>query len=88
MIPCLGGRQPGQISLLWKGSWDFMTVWRFPPQASSYDLADAADTPVILVMNVRGMSLSAASFLKGFLEYQKDSHIRGVILNQTSSSIC
>lgn len=56
-------------------------------QASSYDLADAADTPVILVMNVRGMSLSAAAFLKGFLEYQKDSHIRGVILNQTSSSM-
>ncbi len=56
-------------------------------QASSYDLADATDTPVILVVNTRGMSLSAVPFLKGFLEYKEDSHIRGVILNQTSPSM-
>lgn len=56
-------------------------------RASSYDLADATDTPVILVMNIRGMSLSAVPFLKGFLEYKENSHIRGVILNQTSPSM-
>lgn len=56
-------------------------------RASSYDLADATDTPVILVVNTRGMSLSVVPFLKGFLEYKEDSHIRGVILNQTSPSM-
>lgn len=55
--------------------------------ASSYDLADATDTPVILVVNARGMSLSVVPFVKGFLEYKEDSHIRGVILNQVSSSM-
>lgn len=56
-------------------------------RASSYDLADATDTPVILVVNARGMSLSVVPFLKGFLEYREDSHIRGVIMNQTSLSM-
>ncbi len=56
-------------------------------RASAYDLADVTDTPVILVVNTRGMSLSAVPFIKGFLDYRPDSHIRGVILNQTSPSM-
>ena len=54
-------------------------------RASSYDVARATDTPVILIINARGMSLSVLPFIKGFLEYRPDSCIRGVILNQTSA---
>ncbi|MDO5135432.1 MAG: cobyrinate a,c-diamide synthase [Eubacteriales bacterium] len=54
------------------------------PRASAYHLARATDTPVILVVNSRGMSLSLAAYIKGFLEYKRDSRIRGVILNQMS----
>lgn len=53
-------------------------------KASAYDLASVTDTPVILIVNSKGMSLSLAAYIKGFLEYRKDSHIRGVILNQMS----
>lgn len=53
-------------------------------EASSYELAKVTDTPVILVVNAKGMSLSVIPLIKGFLQYKKDSHIQGVILNQTT----
>ena len=52
--------------------------------ASAYDLAKVTDTPVILIVNSRGMSVSLAAYVKGFLAYKKDSHIKGVIFNQMS----
>lgn len=55
------------------------------PKASAYDVAKITKTPAVLIINAKGMSLSAAAFIKGFVEYQEDSQIRGVILNQVSS---
>ena len=52
--------------------------------ASSYELAKVTNTPVILVVNAKGMSLSVVPLIKGFMEYRKDSHIQGVILNQAT----
>ena len=37
-------------------------------RASSWDLAQITDTPVILVVNARGMSLSVLALIRGFLE--------------------
>ena len=56
-------------------------------RASAYDLASTTDTPVILIVNSRGMSCFLAAYVKGFLEYKKDSHICGVIFNQMSSML-
>lgn len=53
-------------------------------KASAYDLARVTDTPVVLIVNCKGMSMSVLAYIKGFLEYQPDSHIRGVILNRLS----
>lgn len=50
-------------------------------KASTYDIAKLTQTPVIMVVNAKGMSLSIVAMIKGFLEYQKDSNIKGVILN-------
>ncbi len=55
------------------------------PKASAYDVAKITKTPAVLIVNAKGMSLSAAAFIKGFVEYQEDSQICGVILNQVSS---
>ena len=57
-------------------------------QASSWELADITDTPVILVVNMRGMSRSVVALIRGFLQMEKKSHICGVILNQTSEVMC
>ena len=56
-------------------------------QASTYEVAQAVDVPVILILDGKGASLSLAAMLRGFLQYQKDSHIVGVILNRTSPMI-
>ncbi|WP_296115647.1 cobyrinate a,c-diamide synthase [uncultured Eubacterium sp.] len=56
--------------------------------ASSWELADVTDTSVILVVNMRGMSLSVAALIQGFMQMQPESHIGGVILNQTSEFMC
>ncbi len=55
--------------------------------ASSYELADVLETPVVLIVNAKGMSLSVLPIIQGFLEYRKNSHIEGVILNQISAGI-
>lgn len=49
---------------------------------SSYDLARKTKTPVILVVDCKGMSVSVAALIKGFLELRRDHGIRGVILNR------
>lgn len=54
---------------------------------SSYELAKITDTPSILVVNCKGMSLSLIPLIQGFLQYRKDSNIIGVILNQMSKNM-
>lgn len=56
-------------------------------KASVYDVARVTDTPVILIVNTRGMSLSTAAVIKGFLEFKKDHRIAGIILNQMSENL-
>ena len=47
---------------------------------SSNDLSNKTCTPVILVVNCKGMALSVAAIIRGFQEFSKNS-IQGVILN-------
>ncbi len=54
---------------------------------SSYDLARITDTPVILIVNARGMSRTVSAVIRGIAGYREDSHIAGVILNRMSGSI-
>lgn len=55
--------------------------------ASAYEIAKLTNTPVVLIIDGKKSSLSLAALVKGFLEYKKDSHIRGVILNRTSPTM-
>lgn len=55
-------------------------------EASTYDVARVTNTPVILIVNGKGCSVSIVALLKGLMEYKKDSHIVGVILNQISET--
>lgn len=56
-------------------------------EGSTYDVARTLQMPAVLIVNCRGASLSLAALVKGFRDYRKDSHIRGVILNQISPMI-
>ena len=56
-------------------------------KASSSDVAEALEAPVVLVVNCRGMSMSVLPLIKGFLEFEESRNIRGVILNQMPASL-
>lgn len=56
----------------------------YTTRASSYEPATVTDTPVILIVDGRGMSTSAVAIIKGFLDYRPDNHIAGVIFNRIS----
>ena len=53
--------------------------------ASSAHVAKTLNLPVILVINVHGMSRSAAALLNGYSEFDADVRVAGVILNQVGS---
>ena len=55
--------------------------------ASAYDVARVTKTPVILVIDAKGSSLSLAAIVKGFKEYKEDSNIKGVIFNRMNGMI-
>lgn len=54
----------------------------FTGESSSYSIAVSTRTPVILVINCKGMSSSIGALLKGFVQYTEVSNIKGVIFNQ------
>lgn len=55
-------------------------------EGSSYHLACVTKTPVILVVNAKGMGRSVLSLIRGFLADDKEHLIKGVILNRISKS--
>lgn len=57
-------------------------------RASTYEVAEVTDTPVILIVDGKKCSLSVAALIQGFLAYQKNSHIQGVICNRMSPMLC
>ncbi len=56
-------------------------------EASAYDVAIKTHTPAILIIDCKGKSVSIIAEIKGFLEFQPNSNIRGVILNRISPAI-
>jgi len=54
--------------------------------ASSYDVSSKLNIPVVLVVDGRGSSTSAAATAKGFLEFRKNN-IKGVIINNTNEKV-
>ncbi len=53
-------------------------------EASCYHVASVLQMPIVLVVNARGMGRSLLPLLAGFLQYDRNHLIKGVILNQTT----
>ena len=53
-------------------------------EGSAYHLAKVTGTPIVLAVDVRGMGYSILPFLAGFLAYDTERLIKGVILNRIS----
>ncbi len=54
--------------------------------ASSYEIAKVTKTPVVLVVDGKGASVSLAALIKGITEYRTDSNIRGILLNRVRAA--
>lgn len=50
-------------------------------RASTFEVAKKTNSPVVLVVNARGAALSVLAAIQGFLTFQPENNIRGVILN-------
>ena len=53
-------------------------------EGSSYHLAKVTETPIVLVIDAKGMGRSVIPMIAGFLAYDKEHLIKGVILNKMS----
>lgn len=53
-------------------------------EGSSYHLACVTKTPIVFVVDAKGMGRSIIPLLAGFLQYDTEHYIRGVILNRIS----
>ena len=58
-------------------------IWE---EGSSYHLAKVTKTPILLVVDAKGMGRSVIPLIAGFLNYDKEHLIKGVILNRMSKS--
>ncbi len=54
-------------------------------EGSTAEIARWLDGPVLLVVNVHGMARSLAATVKGYVEFDRDVRIAGVIANQSGS---
>lgn len=55
-------------------------------EGSSYHLARITQTPIILVVDAKGMGRSMIPLIAGFMAYDKEHLIQGVLLNRMSKS--
>lgn len=56
-------------------------------EGSSYEIACKTGTPIVLVVDCSGMGGSVMAVLKGFLEYDSEHLIKGVIFNKLAASL-
>ena len=54
-------------------------------RGSSAEIARVLDIPVVLVVDAKSAAYSMAPLLQGFINFQKDVHIAGVIYNKVGS---
>lgn len=55
-------------------------------EGSSYHLAKVTETPIVLVIDAKGMGRSIIPMIAGFLAYDKARLIQGIILNKMSKA--
>lgn len=53
-------------------------------KVSTYSVADVLSAPSVIVLNARGMALTASALIQGMINFRDNSRIRAVILNNIS----
>lgn len=76
-------RRGGEISVI-EGVMGYYDGIGTDGHASTYELAKETETPVVLVVNAKGMYTSAGAIIRGFYGYKAESNVKGVIFNGVS----
>lgn len=67
----LAGKEDKSDITIVEGVMGYYDGQGFSTKGSSYEIADITDTPVILIVNCRGMSNSIGAVVKGYLGYER-----------------
>lgn len=85
-VPRLLAKHAGDISVIEGVMGYYDGLGGTSSENSTADLARLTQSPTVLVVSARGMSLSLAALLRGYLNFEENT-IRGVILNGISPSM-
>ncbi len=76
----------GDIAIL-EGAMGYYDGIAMGHTASAYALAQATQTPVVLVVDGKGSGLSIAAVVQGFQTFLPEANIQGVVLNRVSPMV-
>ena len=77
-------RNKGEDLSIIEGAMGFYDGIGVEGKASAWEVAKSIKAPVILILDAKGMSNSAAAIIKGFKEFKENSMVEGVIFNNIS----
>ena len=77
-------RNKGEDLSIIEGAMGFYDGIGVEGKASAWEVAKSVKAPVVLILDAKGMSNSAAAIIKGFKEFKENSMVEGVIFNNIS----
>ena len=77
----------GHGAVVCEGAMGFYDGQGLTTRASAWELADALDLPVLLVVQPKGASVTLAAEIQGLVHFRKNSHISGILLNSCSEKL-
>lgn len=80
-------RNKGEDLSIIEGAMGFYDGIGVEGKASAWEVAKSIKSPVILILDAKGMSNSAAAILKGFKDFKSESMVEGVIFNGISKGL-
>ncbi len=79
-------KQRGDVAIV-EGAMGFYDGVSGTDEASAWDVARATGTPVVLVVQPKGQSITLAAQLKGMMEFRAPSMVAGVVFTNCKASL-
>lgn len=77
----------GHGAAVCEGAMGFYDGQGLTTRASAWELADTLGLPVLLVVQPKGASVTLAAQIQGLMNFRKNSHISGILLNDCSEKL-
>ena len=77
----------GHGAAVCEGAMGFYDGQGLTTRASAWELADTLGLPVLLVVQPEGASVTLAAQIQGLMNFRKNSHVSGILLNDCSEKL-